>query len=477
MPKTRGSQTVADATYPPDSRVEVPKEVVKEAGPDQEYLPDGHPNPKAWNIWEFMLELEQKDLWQHYIGYLYRVAPKHAPTDHPAYLVAIVTPITQEFVRQQYGGKKYTLILNRRIGSRQRQVYKEQFDIDAPVIWQDGEVLADGSVPGQPGRRIQQDGTAVNPSGAGKPDSLVTKFVDDLIAQRDRALQAGESFDTGEALQRALALQNKGFESALTSVTSNLGKGNDGGVAVLTPLLTGMMTMMGEVMKAVMARKEDPMVQTLLARALEKPEDPLQKITAMLTLFKELGVKLGSGHAAEAGSEWAGVAEALVNKGPELLANATQLVTQANAARTGTGSVTSVRPASLTTGPAAPGPKVVTMPATVPSGTTVASPAQPVAAPLTEEQCQHIVITRIKQVIVQMLEAGDSGNDAALVAATMHPLFAQDLADKLKANTAELQADPILARGAMHPNVLAFCQEYVSYFEEEKSEPGAEPEA
>ena len=456
MPKT----SVADKTLAADSVVEVPQEEVLDAGPDKEYLPDGHPNPKAWNIWDFMQELSEKDFWQHYIGYLWRVFPKHAPTDRAAYIAAVVSPLTLEMVRQLYGGKKFTLQLNRRVGTRQKQVYKEQFDVDAPVIWQDGEVPLDGTVPLARGAARAGGVSTPDPSAANR-DDMLNKLLDDLITQRNQAEAQGQSFDAGEALSQAVALMNTGFTSALTSVTGNLGKGDNAIVTVLGNMLT-------ELIKVNASKKDDPIMQMLLTKALEKaaPENPLQAITAMLTLLKELGVKIGSGRPAEPGSEWAGVVEKGLEKLPEILSHAARFVPQRGAPGPPARLLTvSPAPAPAATPAATPAP--ANLPPEVSAGQESDTPPAPVPPDLVDMIAQNVV----KTAIVRMLYNGDSGDEAAHSAEMAHEPLARRLAEILKTNPAELQQDPILSQALTHANVLTFSKEFIAYFEEDAIPP------
>ena len=107
-----------------------------------------------------------------------------------------------------------------RVGTRDRLVGVFQFNIEAPPIFHDDEV-ADSAASGNAGK----NGETV-PGGA-KTDPMVIRWMEDLIEQRDRAAAEGKSFDLGDALQNALALQNQGFSSALNAITANLGKGDN----------------------------------------------------------------------------------------------------------------------------------------------------------------------------------------------------------------------------------------------------------
>ncbi len=150
------------------------------------YLADGHPNPAAMTVWEFMQALTD-DQWTEYIGYLYRVEPKKIPTANPTYIAVIPPPITQEEIRLKYGGNKFTLHFNRRVGTRQNKIYTPiRFDIEARPIWQDGERPID------PGR----GGHASSAAGGVDPTVLegLTYLISNLVALNAEALRTGKTF-------------------------------------------------------------------------------------------------------------------------------------------------------------------------------------------------------------------------------------------------------------------------------------------
>ena len=428
------------------------------------FLPDGRrPNPQYFTnddrgFEDFQAALDEKDIWGEYIAYLYRVAPRRTPTDKEARVTTFVQTLTIAEITKKYGGKKWSVFLNHGAGGKTSLVKKFQFDIEANPIWQDDET------PETPAARAKGQPAATD-NGDAKADPLVVKAFDDLIAQRDRALSEGQTFDAGEALSKSVALMNTGFTSALTSVTANLGKGDSGLAAVLVPLLT-------EMIKS--NRKEDPILQTLLTRALERPADPFATITGMLTLLKELGVKIGPGSAVAAGggSDWAAVVEKLVDRAPDLLASAARLVPQRSS-----GPVPVPRPALPAAVPF-PAPVVTARvaqpaannpaPANLASESAPEEAGQPAAEALSPELADRIAQNVVKAAIVRMLFAGDSGDDAAHYAEMAHEPLARTLAEMLKKDPAALQSDPILSQAITHVNVMAFAKEFVDYFEEEE---------
>lgn len=437
------------------------------------FLEDGrHPNPEYFSsddrgFEDFQAALDEKDIWGEYIAYLYRVSPRRTPTDKEARVATFVSSLTIAEITKKYGGKKWSVWMNHGAGGRTRLVKKFQFDIEAAPIWQDDESPEN---PAAAGRSKNQPALPVE--GAAKADPLVIKAFDDLIAQRDRALSQGESFDTGEALQRALALQNKGFESALTSVTANIGKGDSGLAAVLVPLLT-------ELIKT--NRKEDPVMQLLLERALEKPADPWAQITGMLTLLKELGVKIGSGRIAEAaagGSDWAGLLEKVVDKAPEILAGAGRLIPQRGPAS----AAPPPRVVPTIASPVAPLPRTAAgNPATPEPGNAATAPgdlppeSNPAEASQQQQLADRVAQDVVKATIVRMLFNGDTGDDAAHFAKMAHEPLALTIYQLLKNDPVQLKSDPILSQAMTHMNVMQFAKEFIAYFEEEENPAGPIP--
>ena len=408
-----------------------------------EYLEDGHPNPDAWEVWDFMQEVAEKGLWDHYIGYLYRVDPKHAPGDRGSgYVTVIASPLTMEEVRHKYGGKKWTLLLNRRFGSRQKLIYKSQFDIEAPAKWQDNET------PLEPAAR---SGGASGLSSAGLPQDvmgLFEKMLADVLTQRDKAAEEGRAFNPSEALNNALDLQRKGFESVMAA------KGGDGQLLAWMPMIL-------KVLEIVTAKKDDALTLKLIEIVTARHEEKSAGMTEQLAFMRELmgfakEMKGGGG-----GSDWAGLGSTLVEKLPDIMDRGAILAGNLAAART-------ANPGGASRSPGTPFAMPKSIPAAAPAAAT-----EPLPPTLTEQQAELAVLLRVKQLIVDILFRGEDGSVAAELADRFHPPFAAQLAEDLKASAADpsklepIKADAILGKAFTHPNVLKFSQRYVAYFEEE----------
>lgn len=426
-------------------------------------LEDGHPNPAAMDLWEFMRRLNEEQ-WDHYIGYLYRTAPKKMATDKAKYLMVFTNPVTIEEIQQKYGGKKFTIHFNRKVGTRQQSVYPPvQFDIEAEPIWHDGEA------PLEPGAK-QAAGAAE--AGTTQLMGLFEKLLGDVLKQRDQATQDGKGFNVGDAFKEALATQKDSAAQAIAFVREQqAGKDN------------GMVDLVTKMMEKFMEKKESPLESKLLDKLLDRAfgdgekEDPFEKMTSMLDFADRIRGENPKGGGRSSGTNWVDIAGKLIDQLPGMLQNAKELIQTAAQARgiQAPGAPGGARPA-LIAGPTLhpPGVAGATAP---PNGAPPpgAAPGAP-AGPMTEQQAESIVVARIKQVIVEKLfesttqaEAEENGMVAAELADAMHPGFAEHLAEVLKTDYSQLAGDPVLSRAAGHPNVIQFCKQYIAYFDD----PGA----
>ncbi|MDZ4341183.1 MAG: hypothetical protein U1E51_01950, partial [Candidatus Binatia bacterium] len=78
----------------------------------------------------------------------------------------------------------------------------------------------------------------------------------------------------------------------------------------------------------------------------------------------------------------------------------------------------------------------------------------------------QIIIDHLKQTLVQMVMAGDSGGVAAQTADLIAPDYAEQLRQTLQRNPLALDADPILSQCASAPNVRQFIAEFLQWFDE-----------
>jgi len=420
-------------------------------------LEDGHPNPLAMDLWEFMRALTE-DQWNEYIGYLYRTAPKKMATDKAKYLMVFTNPITIEEIQQKYGGKKFTIHFNRKVGTRQQSVYPPvQFDIEAEPIWQDGETPLEAAA-------RQTAGAATE--GTTQLMGLFEKLLGDVLKQRDEANKEGRGFNAGDAFKEALATQKDSAAQAIAFVREQTA-GKD----------TGMIDLVTKMLEKMMDKKESPLESKLLDRLLDRAfgegekADPLEKINQWLDLADRL--RDGKSGGSRGGTDWGSIAGKVVDALPGLLQNAKELIQTAAVARgiqVPGAPPAGARPALL----AGPGAQPAPQPSPAPANGAGAAPL------LTEDQASLIVVTRVKQMLVEKLfdsqnveDATENGLAAAEIADAMHPAFAEHLAGVLKSDYSQLAGDPVLSRAASHPNVIPFCKEYIAYFDE----PGAEPPA
>ncbi len=425
-------------------------------------LEDGHPNPDAMDVWEFMRRLTI-DQWDHYIGYLYRIAPKKAATDKPKYLMVFTGPITLEDIQQKFGGKKFTLHLNRKIGSRQAAVYPPvQFDIEAEPIWQDGET------PLEPAAARQAAAAAAE--GGSQAMALIEKMLVDMMHQRDAAAQAGREYNPTESFKAVLEM-NKTAATETIAMVREQAKGEGAG---MVGMLTGLI-------EKLLEKKESPLESKLLDRLLDRAfgdgekEDPFEKMTSMLDFADRIRGNNPSGGGRSSGTNWGDIAGKFIDQLPGLLQGAKDLLQSAAAARG----------IQVPGAPGAPGRPALLAAPTPGAAVPGVAPAPPVAppggaAPMTEDQASMIVVTRVKQMLIEKLaesntaeEAKDNGAAAAEYADAMHPAFAEHLARILKTDYAQLAGDPVLSRAAGHPHVLPFCQEYIAFFDEPPADPPA----
>lgn len=412
------------------------------------FLDDGHPNPKAMTVWEFMQALTE-DQWGDYVGYLYRVGPKKVVTDRNMYIAVITAPITKEDVKRLYGGKKFTLHFNRRVGKRQIATHNpEQFDIEAEPKWQDGELPLD------PGGRAHASPAA----GGVDPNVLegLTNLITNLVAQNAEAQRTGKTFDPTAAIASAFEIQNKGTSAAIKVMAEQAGG----------PSLDG------KLMDRLLDRAfpKDPPVQP----------NPVEQIKTIMELMNELRPPGGGSSGPE--SPWVALAQGI---GPRLDPILEKI---ANIIQNWAVISMSKNPAAMAQLGKAVAPAAAPAAAAPANASTGAAPAPeaPAGVQPTPEQIQKynrsVIIDQIKRAILQTLFDGGSGDVAAEVAEKMDPEFAAEFAKILEKDIASLTADPILAPAVTAPRLAEFVSEFLSFFVQEaptetEAAPAASPEA
>lgn len=409
------------------------------------YLEDGHPNPVAMNLWDFMQELTE-DQWSEYIGYLYRVEPRKMPTERKRYIAVVVSPLTQEDVKRLYGGQKFTLIFNRRVGKRQVAIYTERFDIEAVEIPQDGEVFEKDSPSGR--QRSATLGSGTDPTVL----EGLTNLISNLVAQNAEAQRTGQPFNSVAAMVEGLKIQSLGATAAIDMMKKEKGGSKeDSGV-------------------------KDKILDKLLDRAFAPPPqtDPIGQIKAVLELTNELR-PAGGGGSSGPESPWLALAtvvgpklDTILEKIEGIFQNRAVIAMSANPAAL----AQIQKPAA----PATAGTPTGAAPAAAPSAGTQPTPEQ------VQKYNRSVIIDQIKKAIVQMLFDGSPGDLAAEVAEKMDPEFAAEFAKVLEKDIASLTKDPILAPAVTAPRLSEFVAEFLGYFAQEapaetEAVPAASPAA
>jgi len=408
-------------------------------------LEDGLPNPKALNVWDYMEALTPEQ-WTKHIWYIYRTRPKTVMGgSKPHYLDTGNEAFREQWIKENFGGGGYRLILNKMVGRTQPTLYDEYFTIAGSPKLRPEESLRDGG-----GEAAQTDKT-------GNEQLLSAKLLDDLIRQRDQAAESGKDFDTGQALQNALNLQNTGFNSALTAITANLGKQDNQSLTVLTTLVVELIRNNGK-------KDDSDLTKLLLEKALEKDgSDSIERLSAMLDFAEKLrgNPRGGSGR-----TDWASVGATFVQKLPEIFQNATEFIREAVIAKTALGPVIRPNP---------PAGQLAAAPAALEPGTPAAAP-QPAAPSQQALYNRAVLVEGVKRSILKMAqesanegaeEMTAAGEGAGNLAELMDAPFAHELARVLRTNPAALAGDAILSQCQTLPHIREFAAGYLKFFEDE----------
>jgi hypothetical protein len=405
-------------------------------------MPDGFPNPKAMDVWQYMEALTESQ-WSWHMVYLYRKDPKpaeDAATGEPAYLEKLTQPFTIDYVKEKWGGKRFYFFLNRRREAPQRgevTIYKKYFRIDAPPKWGSKE---------QAGNALHAAGS----SGATE-DTLLREVVRDLIKQRDAAKNEGRTFDVDQALSQSVSILKQGSTAAIEMVQAQ-NKGGNNELVLL--LLTKLFDRLDHA-------QSNPVMDQFMKAAMERmftqPADPLEQLTKILNIAEQIkGARGGSRESAG----WSEVASKLIDRAPEILQQGRALVDSAAARVVAPRSALPPGGGTGVTGGAtvAPAPAVPTA-----DLHTSANPgASPGPAPA--------VVDHIKATVVAMCLQGDDGGDAALMAELAVPEYAEQLYQSLKTDPMALATDPILGQCVRSPHLAQFLSDFVAHFEEADAE-------
>lgn len=409
-----------------------------------EFLPDGHPNPAAMDLWRFMREIEEKGLWDHYIGYLYRIEPKRMGDKNP-YTDVIKTPINEEYIRQHYGGKKFTIMFNRIVGTRQPSVYKKMVDIEAPPIYQDGEEDRVGfNKDKSNGGQHSNDVAITELASLARDKAGVDRQVTDLFMEANKRADAlatkiagGDAGSSAIIVQMLQNMQQQQME--FMKMMAEARKPDESSGSAMLEMMKFQQTQQMEFLKIMSEMRQQPQQTKSLKDELE-----------LLSLLHDAAGKIvGKG----SGSGWSDVAMAGLGKLGELA----PAFLQASAMRN-------------TAAAALPSPATIVQA----TDTTAQNPA---AAASPQEQLNAAMVMHVNSIIVKKLFDGEDGSYAAELANEFHPLYAVQLAELLRKAGAgdeailkQLQSDPVLGQAFKHPKVLEFASQFVGYFDNDGKE-------
>src|SRR5579885_3206670 len=439
-----------------------------------EFLEDGHPNPEFYEdndkgYDDILVTIKEKDLAPHYVIYLYRIEPRRLDTGSgkPSRLYrgdgALPGQLLDyESIKTRYGGRKWTVHLNRKLNNsnRDRNCKTFHFDIERPAIWQDGEEPADPTPrrAANPAPEPAAAETAVNQND----NDVLKQLISHVLKEEQRAKEKGEQFDPAAALKNAFDIQKLGLEHVLQMIPKATGGGMELLVTFVLPLIVKLIDQMSN-------RQPDPLLKLLAEKALkEKEEEPKNDVSRIREILEIAGMVKGGG--APKGTDWAEVGNNLVDKLPAVLQYGAEMLRNAAILRTGARPQPQPEPAARQLpGAQIERPRAAQAADRPPVATAAESPE---AIQQSIEAQNYIALQLVKQTIVKMLYNGDSGDAAAHVADNLYPEFAARLAEDLKAAQTDparlkpLQDDAILSKAFEHLKSLEFAQHFAAYFEE-----------
>lgn len=397
---------------------------------------DGFPNPKAYDFWGYQLALSE-DQWKEHIGYLYRINPTMIRAiGDGAYLVKFMSPITREWVKENYGGKGFKILFNR----KNRTIFTEFLNIEADPLLQTGEKI-DGAA-------SAAAATAASTAAATAASTGVTSEVLSMLREQINRLEASKQ-DPGmqaQAVKGMMEIMTTAYKSSLESVTNTTPKPGESAAEKMMMM----------------------MFSKLMDKQFSEPPDPMKQVDTMLSILEKVRDETGPRARGPAG--WIAVFEKFAEKTDlGAVLDRFQAITHniAVARQAGT-------PATMPPTPGAPAlapiPAIATTPASAPAIPTVTPQVIP-----QERNPQRDM--QLKMLIAQWLIKGESGDRAAGAIAMMDAEFAVRLANDLRtdAGRAALATDPVFSQVIQHPNLRKFCEEYVAFIDQE-FEDDEEPE-
>lgn len=459
MPTTTLKKTAKQkASLGPDAIPAKEAERMKAAAPPQQapFLDDGFPNPRAAeSVWDYMANYLKAEHWSQIIGYLYRIEPAQMRIEGiPAYLLKFQEPITLEMIKQKFGGRIFKLMLNRRVGGKEVNLFTTPFPIEAEPIIATGERWVNGAAAGT--------------AASGPQSQLLEHLILDIIAQRDAAHAEGKQFNTSSYLATAqangLQLQQTAFLESIKAMRATM-DGNGGGG-------------MNQIMQAFMLKAAEKM--------FAPPPDPMASLTGMLTMFATLKDTLGGSvfnsenPIAVIGGKFVDTLPTLLDKGLEISKNFRQTAELARTTARMNNAPAVLQPTQVYTPGQPMAPPVVAAPppaAVFTPGIAFPPAAAPAASTLAENTTQPINNSAtererayMRTKLVEVFQRGESGKLAAYILDLLRPDLAEELAGQIKANAAAVSALPEFLPIRNDARLPGFAFEFVTFFDEQASD-------
>lgn len=391
----------------------------------------------ASNIFEFFDSKKTGDDWD--IGYLYRTEPRISGQE--SYLMKFTEPITQDFVREKFGGHLFRVLLKK----GPQRVCEGKMAIEAPP-------------------KMQTDNSNYNqqPLAAAPGNGDIARHAMDLVADPAKAsigiaMQTAQTgFDIVRAQMAAQMANSQSNQLTLPQILELV----DRLIAARAPAAaaSAMPDWLAQTLAAAV-----PALITGLVSKLVTPENPIETFKNLAGALQSMpGFGGGKG-----GSDWKA---SLVESLPQIAQAGTQMMHEWRVATEAAASTHPNRqlppapaapflvPTATVQNPNAPAPAPRSEPAPGASGA-----AQPGGSPPPPPE------KWLKMKMVEMFRAGRSGEDVGVFLEEIAPMFVEQLApvppEQLQ-GFLRMDPDQILTQIADDPRMLQFLTEFHTWANE-----------
>lgn len=416
-------------------------------------------------FWDLLQDVPKEKWGNTYDVMGFRIDPK--PSIAPGgkgFLFQIMEPITALWVKQNYGGGKFRVILQK----NSRFFKSHEFDIE-----------------GQPKYDLTRELPNVPATSATGTDGKLLSILEAQISRLNDQLTASQSQGKeNPALTEAITILSTAYKESVAQLGSN----SNGGTS------THQLSELVNIVKGLIPQQSSDggilgMVLKPLLEKLLTPPDPMAQVTTFLTIFEKIDSIRGGGGDSKPKDWRAMLAEGVVAKGPELLREVRETFQESTKAATEkrataeaiermesarrNGTAPAAQPGAPSTAPA----HAAVMPAgplrTVPlERSAPAEPAAtPAAAPGMSAAETDAVGKFMEQRIVEMIRDDRDAEDVVDfiedVDPTLNDMLATYSADMV---TTFLAARPIIGQATQHPkwnDFLFAAQKYIKEIREE----------